>query len=80
ANAHALLPLEDAYQVVHDTIKTMIRWSECEKDVTEKISMLVCTDRRIQRTFTDVFNKKQMSKVIALHGKTCSLMQNLLHQ
>ncbi|OUC47318.1 hypothetical protein D917_07022 [Trichinella nativa] len=77
ANAHALLPLEDAYQVVHDTIKTMIRWSECEKDVTEKISMLVCTDRRIQRTFTDVFNKKQMSKVIALHGKTCSLMQNM---
>ncbi|KRZ89733.1 Transformation/transcription domain-associated protein [Trichinella sp. T8] len=75
ANAHALLPLEDAYQVVHDTIKTMIRWSECEKDVTEKISMLVCTDRRIQRTFMDVFNKKQMSKVIALHGKTCSLMQ-----
>ncbi|XP_003372909.1 hypothetical protein Tsp_10464, partial [Trichinella spiralis] len=77
ANAHALLPLEDAYQVVHDTIKTMIRWSECEKDVTEKISMLVCTDRRIQRTFMDVFNKKQMSKVIALHGKTCSLMQNM---
>ncbi|KRZ78589.1 Transformation/transcription domain-associated protein [Trichinella papuae] len=75
ANSHALLPLEDAYQVVHDTIKTMIRWSECEKDVTEKVSMLVSTDRRIQRTFMDVFTKKQMSKVIALHGKTCSLMQ-----
>ncbi|KRY71357.1 Transformation/transcription domain-associated protein [Trichinella pseudospiralis] len=75
ANSHALLPLEDAYQVVHDTVKTMIRWSECERDVTEKVSMLVSTDRRIQRTFMDVFTKKQMSKVIALHGKTCSLMQ-----